>query len=307
MRILLTGASGFIGSHFRAEVKGHQLVFVGRSRPDKVSPHSFIQVDLESEFDLKDVLKDIDVVIHCAARAHVMHESTVDPIEAYMRCNYVPTKRLAMQASEMGVKRFVFISTIKVNGEVSSLASPFTAWDAPEPMGPYALSKYKAEKFLFELSRSASIETVVIRPPLVYGKGVKGNFLSLIKLLKLQLPLPLGGVKNNRSMIGARNLVDLIMRCASHQQAANHVFLASDNEVLSTPELLRKLARVLKVKSIIIPCPSAFILFLARLLGKEQHANRIVGSLVVDVTDTKQLLSWEPPYSVDDELEQIVK
>ena len=307
MRILLTGACGFIGSHFRAEVKGHQLVLVGRSRPDNVSPHSFIHVDLESEFDLKDVLKDIDVVIHCAARAHVMNESNVDPIDAYMRCNYEPTKRLAIQAAEMGVKRFVFISTIKVNGETSSFSSPFTAGDAPEPIGPYALSKYRAEQFLLGLSRSTSIESVVIRPPLVYGKGVKGNFSSLIKLLKLRLPLPLGGVKNNRSMIGARNLVDLIMRCASHQEAANRVFLASDNEVLSTPELLRKLARVLKVHSIIIPCPSAFILFLAKLLGKEQYANRIVESLVVDVTDTKQLLSWEPPYSIDDELEQLAK
>ena len=257
---------------------------------------------LDGNTDWLDIVKNQKIVIHTAARAHVMKETMASPMEEYRRVNVVATLHLARQAAAAGVKRFIFISSIKVNGDQSPQGVPFTAVDKPEPVSAYGHSKWEAEQGLLKIAEETGMEIVVIRPPLVYGPGVKGNFARMINIVKRGLPLPLGAIHNARSMVGLDNLVDLILTCITHPNAANRTFLVSDGADLSTTDLLNSIYRVLNLSSRLIPIPAPVLYVVATLLGKKAAAQRLLGSLQVDITDTCELLDWKPPMSVEDGL-----
>ncbi len=231
-----------------------------------------------------------------------MHESDVDPLSAFRAVNVVGTLKLAKQAASVGVKRFVFISTIKVNGEVTVSGEPFHADDLPAPEDAYGLSKLEAEQGLKLLAAETGMEVVIIRPPLVYGRGVKGNFGTMIKLVEKEIPLPFGAIHNKRSLVGIDNLVDLIVRCVDHPAAANQVFLAGDGQDLSTPELVRSLAVAMGKRTRLISLPTGVLKIGAALLGKRALADRLLGSLQVDIFKTRELLEWQPCYTVEEGL-----
>jgi nucleoside-diphosphate-sugar epimerase len=243
-------------------------------------------------------------VIHAAARAHIMKDEVADPLAEYRRVNVDGTLNLARQAAAAGVKRFIFISSIKVNGEQTPLGQPFTADDTPAPEDAYGISKWEAEQGLQQLATETGMEVVIIRPPLVYGPGVKGNFASMIKLVAKGLPFPLGAIHNQRSLVAVDNLVDLIITCIDHPVAANQVFLAGDGQDLSTTELLRGVAKAMGKPARLIPVPSSLLMLGATLLGKKAVAQRLLGSLQVDIAKARNLLGWEPPVSVEEGLER---
>jgi len=231
-----------------------------------------------------------------------MHESDGESLSAFRSVNVVVTLNLAKLAASAGVKRFVFISTIKVNGEATVLGEPFQADDLPAPEDAYGLSKLEAEQGLKLLAAETGMEVVIIRPPLVYGRGVRGNFGSMIKLVEKEIPLPFGAIHNKRSLVGIDNLVDLIVRCIDHPAAANQVFLAGDGQDLSTPELVRSLATAMGKRTRLISLPTGVLKFSATLLGKRALADRLLGSLQVDITKTRELLEWQPRHSVEEGL-----
>jgi len=233
-----------------------------------------------------------------------MKDELADPLAEYRLVNVEGTLNLARQAAAAGIKRFIYISSIKVNGESTPLGKPFLSSDIPEPEDPYGVSKREAEQGLMQLAADTGMEVVIIRPPLVYGPGVKGNFATMIKLIDKGLPLPLGAVHNKRSLVGVDNLVDLIIRCIDHPAAANQVFLAGDGEDLSTTELLRGVANAMGKPARLIPVPVGLLQLSATLLGKEAVAQRLLGSLRVDITKTCELLDWRPPYTVEEGLQR---
>tara|TARA_Y100000758_G_scaffold276990_1_gene222126 strand:- start:2396 stop:3109 length:714 start_codon:yes stop_codon:yes gene_type:complete len=229
-----------------------------------------------------------------------MKDEMADPLAEYRRVNVDGTLNLARQAAAAGVKRFVFISSIGVNGNVNT--HPFTADDLPNPAEHYALSKWEAEQGLWQMQQETGMEVVIIRPPLVYGPGAPGNFGSLVRWVERGVPLPLGAVHNSRALVGIDNLVDLIVRCIDHPSAANQVFLAGDGEDLSTTGLLRGVAKAMGKRGILLPVPAGLLLFGATLLGRKAMAQRLLGSLQVDISKTCELLDWQPPYTVEEGL-----
>jgi nucleoside-diphosphate-sugar epimerase len=255
---------------------------------------------LNADEDWSSVLDEQQVVIHAAARAHVMKDEVADPLSEYRRVNVDGTLNLARQAAAAGVKRFIFISSIGVNG--NSNIRPFTENDTPNPAECYARSKWEAEQGLWEIHRDSGMEVVIIRPPLVYGRGAPGNFGSLIRWVEKGVPLPLGAVKNQRSLVSLDNLVDLIIACLDHPAAANEVFLAGDGEDLSTTELLRGVGKAMGKPARLIPVPESMLMAGATLLGKKAIAQRLLGSLQVDISKARELLGWEPPISVEEGL-----
>lgn len=306
MRVLVTGASGFLGSALVAVLKqqGHDVVATTRrsvSAPVKGVDYRVVG-DLGGAPDWQSPLQNIDVVVHTAARVHIMDESSDDPLEAFRQVNVLAALDLARQAAEAGVSRFVFISSIKVSGEQTRPDIPFRADDVSRPTDPYGISKLEAEDGLLALAPETGMEVVVIRPPLVYGPGVKGNFASMITLVQKGIPLPLGAIRNKRSLVGIGNLVDLIVRCLDQPAAANQVFLAGDGEDLSTTELLRGVAKAMGKPVRLIPVPASVLKFGATLLGKEAIAQRLLGSLQVDISKARELLGWTPPYTVEEGL-----
>lgn len=260
---------------------------------------SFALNNLDGANDWQVTLTDVDVVIHAAARVHVMNEVAVDPLAAFREVNVEATLNLARQAAEYGVKRFIFISSIKVNGEGTEAGAVYRADDTPAPIGPYAISKLEAEQGLMSLAANTGMEVVVIRPVLVYGPGVKANFLSMMRWLYRGVPLPFGAVNNLRSLVAIDNLVDLIVTCSDHPAAANQVFLASDGEDVSTTQLLRKLANALGKPARLLPIPTRIMSGVAAMIGKRAMADRIFGSLQVDISKNRKLLGWEPPVTLD--------
>jgi len=250
--------------------------------------------------DLSALLPGVDVLIHAAARAHIMKDEVVDPMAEYRRVNVEGTLSLARQAAAAGVKRFVFISSIGVNGNIST--RPFRVDDQPNPAEPYAQSKWEAEQGLMKLAAETSMEVVIIRPPLVYGPDAPGNFGSLVRWIEKGVPLPLGAIHNKRSLVGIDNLVDLIVHCIDHPAAANQVFLAGDGEDLSTTELLRGVGKAMGKSARLIPVPAGLLQFGATLLGRKAMAQRLLGSLQVDISKTCELLDWKPPYTVEEGL-----
>ncbi len=305
MKILVTGASGFIGSAVCRRLRSEEIDVLPVYRNEH--PLGLTVGNINGTTDWCDSLMDITHVVHTAARVHVMKESVADPLLEFRRTNVDGTLNLARQAVASGVKRFVFISSVKVNGEQTKTGRAFTEENTSVPTVPYDLSKYEAEIGLRKLALEENMEIVIIRPPLVYGPGVRANFLSLMKLVSTGFPLPLGGIDNQRSMVSLDNIVDLIITCINHPAAANEIFLVSDGEDLSVTELLRRLASAMDVPSRLIPFPLSWLQFALSIVGKKSIADRLCGSLQVDITKARTLLGWSPPWSLVDELEKTAK
>ncbi|ASL43330.1 N-acetyl-alpha-D-glucosaminyl-diphospho-ditrans,octacis-undecaprenol 4-epimerase [Burkholderia sp. AD24] len=306
--ILVTGATGFVGRAVVAELarKGVAVRACVR-RPDAAVPEGAQSVqiaDLSAELNWRDALAGVSAVVHAAARVHVMDDAAADPLAEFRRINVAGTLNLAEQAAAAGVIRFVFISSIKVNGEATVSGRPFSASDTPAPLDAYGISKMEAEQGLREIARRTGMEVAIIRPPLVYGPGVKANFQAMMRWLKRGIPLPLGAIHNARSLVALDNLVALILACISHPAAANQTFLVSDGEDLSTTELLRRMGRAMGRPARLIPLPAALLRLGALAVGKPAIAQRLCGSLQVDISKTKELLAWHPPLSVDEGLRQ---
>ena len=302
MRILVTGGSGFVGGHLLAQLQaqGHELHVATRREVLLPGGVTAVRVgDIGPDTDWSGALDGIDAVVHLAARVHVMRDSAADPLALYRHTNVEGTLRLARQAASAGVRRLVYLSSIKVNGEATTPGRPFTSTDAPAPVDPYGISKYEAEQGLLTIAAETDLEVAIIRPPLIYGPGVRANFLRLMRLLQRQLPLPFGRIRNRRSLLAVGSLVDLVACCLTHPGARNRIFLAADGESLSTPELLRRLAAALGVRARLVPVPHALVDGGLRLLGRGALAQRLCGSLEVDIRDTCQRLDWSPPVSVD--------
>jgi nucleoside-diphosphate-sugar epimerase len=307
VNILLTGATGFVGKRLARHIDqntAHTLTCAVRQQY-LVHYGSEVQVDgFSSGTDWSAALHGQTTVIHTAARAHVMNDKSEDPVQEFRQVNVDGTLKLARQAADAGIQRFVFVSSIKANGEQTALGQPYTPEDQPAPEDPYGLSKLEAEQGLRELASETGMEVVIIRPPLVYGPGVKGNFASMIRLVEKGLPLPLGAIHNKRSLVALDNLVDLIITCIDHPAAANQVFLAGDGEDLSTTELLRAVASAMGKPSRLVPVPSGLLMAGATMLNKKAMAKRLLGSLQVDISKAQNLLGWEPPLSVEEGLKR---
>ena len=309
-RIALTGASGFIGQALYSDIIKRKVfikAFV-RSRRQLLRSSEksdiFIIRDIGSDTLWTPALVNLECIIHTAARAHVMNENEPDALAAYRAVNVKGTLNLARQAADCGVRRFIFLSSIKVNGEMTLPGACFNADDIRQPADAYGMSKMEAEQGLFEIARETGMEVVCIRPPLVYGPGVKGKFLSMLRWLEWGIPLPLGSIHNQRSFVGTDNLVDLIITCMDHPAAANQTFLVSDGEDLSTRVLLQRMTSALRKSARLIPVPAALLTLAARAIGKKDVAQSLLGNLQVDISKTRKLLDWSPPVSVDGRLKK---
>lgn len=307
MRILVSGANGFVGSALTRRLRRCGNDVVGAVRHAGGDGEVAIG-NLNAHTDWLSALQGVDQVVHLAARVHVMHEQSVDPLAEFRSVNVDGTLNLAQQAALAGVKRFIFVSSIKVNGEYTRQGAPFTAADTPAPSDPYGISKYEAEQALKGVAARTRMEIVIIRPPLVYGPGVKANFAALMRWVARGWPLPLGAVNTNqRSLVALDNLVDLIMTCMVHPAAAQQTFLVSDGEDLSTAELVRRIGRAQGVSARLLPIPLWLLRSAAALLRKSGAYQRLCGSLQLDIAKTRRMLDWMPPVSVDEGLRRVVK
>lgn len=297
MNILLTGASGFVGKRIAQQISAmneFQLTLASRSALEGFEARNIIVSDLGPSSNWAPALANQQVVVHAAARAHVVSDDSIRGV------NVEGTLNLARQAASSGVLRFIFLSSIGVNGNINT--KPFSEEDLPEPKEIYAQSKWEAEQGLWEIQRDTGMEIVLIRPPLVYGKGAPGNFGSLMRWVEKGIPLPFGAINNKRSLVAVDNLVDLIITCIGHPAAANQVFLVGDDQDLSTADLLRGVAKAAGKPSCLISVPPSLLMLCATLLGKKAMAKRLLGSLQVDISKARDLLGWEPPVSVEEGL-----
>jgi nucleoside-diphosphate-sugar epimerase len=311
MKILVTGSSGYIGKALISSLiqKNFNISIAVRQKtnlfPDIVK--QFVLGDFESNPDFSASLAEVDCVIHLAGRAHVIDKAKASTLDEFRKINTELTLNLAKQAVTAKVERFIFLSSIRVNGNQNN--QPFLEIDIPNPQEPYAISKYEAEQGLLNLAKNSSLEVVIIRPPLVYGDNAPGNFGRLIKWAssKFMLPLPLGAVNNARSMIAIDNLVSFIITCALHPKSANEIFLISDNGTLSTTQLLKEIAKSFNKKALLLPIPVSWMIFVAKLLGKEADAVRLFSSLTIDSGKARNLLDWHPITTMDEQLCKISK
>jgi nucleoside-diphosphate-sugar epimerase len=314
MRIGVTGSSGFIGKSLCDQLINRQYYVnatVRKSNKIFMKPHKNLKIfeieNIPSENNsFKDFLKN-DCIVHCAARAHVMKETEKDSLAAYRKVNVEGTKNLAEQAVAFGVKRFIFLSSVKVNGEQTIGSASFQHNDISRPEDAYGISKWEAEQELWKISKRTGLEVVIIRSPLVYGEGLKGNFLRLLDLVYKEVPLPFLKVENSRSFIGLDNLIHLIALCINHPKAPGETFLISDGEDISTPELIRKLTRAMEKSSRLFPASVSLIKLISYLIGKSSEAKRILGSLRVDSSRARKVLGWSPPFSLDEGLKKTVQ
>ena len=310
--ILVTGATGFVGRavvhRLLAEDTHRCMVAVRRVShlwPQRVPQH--IVGDMGASTDWSSALRGASCIVHCAARVHVMDDQAADPLAEFRRTNVAGTLALARQAAAIGVRRFVFVSSIKVNGSQTIVHNPFRADDVPMPADSYGISKWEAEQGLREISAQAGMEVVIVRPPLVYGPGVKANFATLVRWLRRGIPLPLGGIHNRRSLVGLDNLVDLLVRCVSHPAAAGQIFLVSDGEDISTTELLCRIGQALGQPARLVPVPVIWLQMAAAVLGQRAVAQRLCDFLQVDIEKTREVLGWQPPVSLSQGLKQAVQ
>ncbi|WP_371915447.1 UDP-glucose 4-epimerase family protein [Pseudomonas sp. CC6-YY-74] len=306
----MTGATGFVGSNVLVRLgRMSHLCSLGAYRVDQTFAFQPCVVvgDINSSTDWRLAVRGQNVVIHSAARVHMMSDDSSDPLVEFRQVNVEGTLNLARQAAAAGVRRFIFISSIKVNGEGTPVGAPYLADAQPAPVDPYGISKMEAEQGLRALAVETAMEVVIIRPTLVYGPGVKANFLSMMRWLNKGVPLPFGAIHNRRSLVALDNLVDLIVTCIDHPAAANQTFLVSDGEDLSTTELLRKMGLALGKPARLLPVPSRMLEVGAAVLGKKALSQRLCGSLQVDISKTRELLNWTPPVCVDEALRKTAK
>ncbi len=304
---LVTGASGFVGRGLCAEIirRGWQVKAALRTSDSSCEGfESVIVGEIDQNTNWGDALSDVDVVVHLAARVHVMRDDASNPLEEFRRVNVAGTERLARSAAEVGVRRLVYVSSIKVNGEVTYGEQKFTETDEASPLDPYGRSKCEAEQVLYRVAQETGLEVVIVRPPLVYGAGVKGNFLQMIKVLNKDIPLPLAAVRNFRSLIYVENLIDALIVCATHPAAAGQTYLVSDGDDVSTHELLRQLGEAMGHPARLFLCPQALLKLAARLIGKVDQVERLLGSLQVDSGKIRRELDWCPPYTLHEGLQK---
>ncbi|ROO03499.1 NAD-dependent dehydratase [Pseudomonas fluorescens] len=309
LQVLVTGATGLVGEAvvFRLLLdKRYTPVAAVRATTRLSGLCRIVPFDLELPTGMPE-LRGIDVIVHCAARVHVMSEKGADGLAAFRKINVEGTVRLAQRAAECGVKRFIFISSIKVNGEGTPRNKTFKATDLPAPVDAYGISKREAEDAIRQVCEETGMELVVIRPPLVYGPGVKANFLSMVRWLDRGIPLPLGAIDNRRSLVAIGNLTDLVLTCIDHPAAAGEIFLVSDGEDLSTTQLLRRTALALGKSARLLPVPAGLLQAAASMVGKSGIAERLCGNLQVDIQRTCELLGWRPPINTEKALRQTVE
>ncbi|MFA5171967.1 MAG: SDR family oxidoreductase [Sulfuriferula sp.] len=309
MKFLVTGANGFVGRALCAELhrRGHAVRFAVRTVNAGFADFDQVEVgQIDGKTDWTTALAGIDVVMHLAARVHVMHETAVDPLAVFREVNVAGTERLARAAASSGVKRLVYVSSIKVNGEQTG-GIPFVEGDVPAPQDPYGTSKYEAEQALHSVAKETSLEVVVVRPPLVYGPGVGGNFMRLLQLVARGVPLPLASVQNQRSMIYLGNFVDALITSAMHPAAVGMTYLVSDGEDMSTALLIRRMADLMGKRSWLWPLPPVLLTLVGEMTGKSNEIARLLDSLQIDSSKIRSELEWVPPYSVQQGLSETVK
>ena len=304
-RLLVTGANGFVGNAFckQAVINGHAVrgaFRIAADIPNSIDPIVVSNINCSTEWGIS--LREVNAVVHLAASVHVMHDTEADPLAAFRAVNVEGTLNFARQAAAVGVRRFVFVSSVKVNGERTLPGRAFTEADASNPQDAYGQSKYEAEQGLRQLSADTGMEVVIIRPPLVYGPGAKANFAALMRVVQRGWPLPLGAVHNQRSLVALDNLVDFILTCIANPLAANQTFFVSDGQDLSTTDLVRSMARVAGVPARLLPVPVWVLNKGASLIGKGEEMQRLCGNLQVDISKAYSLLGWLPPVSVDEGL-----
>ncbi len=310
MKVLITGANGFLGVALLEKFLENQMTFEivaavrSNSYDFKISVNHVVVGDIDETNDWCEVLSNCEVIIHLAARVHVMQDAALDPLAEFRHVNVGGTLNLARQAAAAGVRRFVFVSSVKVNGEATQIGMPFRADGVSEPLDAYGVSKMEAEKGLRQIAASTGLEVVIIRPPLVYGPGVKANFASMMRCLKRGVPLPLGAINNKRSLVSLGNLVDLILTCVTHSAAANQTFMVSDGEDVSTTELLHRMGQAMGCPARLVPVPENLLRVAAGLIGRADMAQRLCNSLQVDISKTRELLGWTPPLTLDEGLAQ---
>lgn len=302
---LVTGVSGFIGGAVLREMTRRGIPAQGAGRRAEHGVQWAVG-EINGRTEWHPALKNARCVMHAAGRAHILRDAEADPLGAFRRVNAEGTRRLATQAAQAGVRRFVFISSIGVNGISTNGRGPFTPTDTPAPAEAYGQSKLEAERALWEIGASTGMEIVIVRPPLVYGPGVRANFLRLVRLVQRGWPLPLAGIENRRSLVALDNLVDLLICAMEHPAAAGETFLASDDEDLSTPDLLRRVGAALGVPVRLVPVPRSVLLLAARLIGRHGEAERLLGSLQMDIRHTRERLDWEPRISLDEGIRRAV-
>jgi GT2 family glycosyltransferase/nucleoside-diphosphate-sugar epimerase len=308
-RLLITGANGFIGQVLCDELlrQGQHIRSAARSSNSQIENIEAVIVgSIDGETDWTDALRDVDIVIHLAARVHVMEETATNPLAEYLKVNLDGTTNLANQAAVAGVKQFVYVSTIKVNGEYTNEGQPFTESDNPQPQDDYAISKWKAEQALMRISQETGLGLVIVRPPLVYGPAVKANFLDLIGLIHHGIPLPFGSIKNKRSFIYVGNLVDALITCATHPAAAGQTYLVSDGDDISTSELLGQLADCMAKRNRLLKCPVWFLNMAGSVIGKASSMERLLSNLQIDSSAIRQQLSWKPKFTMRQGLQSTV-
>lgn len=305
MKVLVTGANGFIGGHLCRILEESGIAVV---RAVRCSQASAVAVgDIDGSTDWTEALGGVAAVVHLAARAHVMHDKAPDPLAEFRKINVEGTQNLARQAVKAGVKRFIYMSSIKVNGESTLEEKKFSETDTPAPEDPHGISKWEAEQTLHCLVKETPIEPVIIRPPLVYGPGVRANFLRLMKLAASGIPLPFASVNNHRSLVYVGNLCDLIFKCLTHSAAAGETFLVSDDQDVSTPELLRLLATAQHKKARLFPMSGRVLKLAGYLTGHSAEIERLCGSLQVDISHTKRTLSWAPRFTLEEGIRETVR
>jgi len=308
-KILITGSSGFVGRSLCKRLVSDGCYVRGTVRSLASSTRLPRAVDvvrigsIDSAMDWSKMLVGVDTVVHLAARVHVVKETVANPLYEFRKVNVAGTEQLAWMAGKAGIRRFVFLSTIGVNGNTTH-DRPFTEEDKPHPYNPYTLSKFEAEQALLRIASETGMEVVIIRPPLVYGPGNPGNFLQLLHVIAKGWPLPFASIKNIRSFLFIGNLVDAIITCANHPKAAGQTYLVSDREEVATPELLRRLAAAFDRPARLFPFPHPLVRFAGKLFGKSDAVERLVGSLAIDSSKIQRELGWKPPYTMEQGLKE---